>query len=887
VPWQLVAASVGGLVLSACQGERTAPVAPPITVAEKPLAGVGLGNEGNGTGACMGNDAVANSNLVSGFSPSTDPNDFNCTAKEVSIATATVTQVFDEATQQWVNFNANSPATCTEGSTVKLRMVAELLQNANSERQDIGVWIATDGGNAESGTCNHYNLPTNPNGTAIAGSGTSNADLDQCAGLLSSGDKSQINLGTLEVPCTPNDAGLLSIGSCIGWKVPADNNYCPVGGSTSGAAFRAGTLPSNKSKCNCEPFVVPIVVQKKATIEVKKACSPVNDAGKFNLVIGGAYTQTDAACGGTTGVREVSAGTNVSPGASYPISETAGTGTSLANYNSSYVCTKNGQPLSSGNATSAGSVTVQPNDAVVCTFTNVRKSSITITKVTQPASDPQVFAFTATGTGLPGSFSLDTDAASAGIPNTVTYNDLAPGAYTVTEGAVSGWDLASLSCTSNSSVSGATATITLPAGASVTCTYTNRKRASIIIEKVSMGGTGTFDFTSASNALPSPANGGAFSLTTVTAGAVVAQTFSNVVPSQSYNVSETVPAGWDLTSRVCSATGPSGSTFPASGTTQPAAINPAPGATVTCRYTNTKRATVTANKTENGGVPLSRAWTFEIRSGAATGLGNDGTVIASGSANLATGLVSFTCAGGVSSAICTDVGGVANIVPGNYQFCETGMPAGWQNNMSGFTPGSAPMEGADNSVECVNITLAAGASGFPSGITTGNVAINNAPPPGGDARTIGYWKNWSSCSSGNQYAKAQARGDLDRTLDYYLNGASTPSIYPIGDITGPLSCAQARNLLDKSDMNTGRKLASDPAYNLAAQFLAARLNYASGAKQCAAATSALAGAQALLDAINFVGTGSYRNAMTSSQATQANNFAATLDSYNNNTLACP
>ena len=122
-----------------------------------------------------------------------------------------------------------------------------------------------------------------------------------------------------------------------------------------------------------------------------------------------------------------------------------------------------------------------------------------------------------------------------------------------------------------------------------------------------------------------------------------------------------------------------------------------------------------------------------------------------------------------------------------------------------------------------------------------------------------------------------------------LPGTTTPSIYPLGDITGtpPLTCTQAVRLLGKSDMNTGKKLASDPAYNLFAQFFAAKLNYAAGAKQCPAATQAIADAQALLDAINFIGTGTYASTMTSAQKTQANTLAGILDSYNNNTLVCP
>ena len=79
-------------------------------------------------------------------------------------------------------------------------------------------------------------------------------------------------------------------------------------------------------------------------------------------------------------------------------------------------------------------------------------------------------------------------------------------------------------------------------------------------------------------------------------------------------------------------------------------------------------------------------------------------------------------------------------------------------------------------------------------------------------------------------------------------------------------------------------MASDPAFNLAAQLLAAKLNVVAGAGSCPAATTAIASAQALLDLVNFDGTKA--PTMTTAQKTQANTLAATLDSYNNGSL-CP
>jgi hypothetical protein len=223
--------------------------------------------------------------------------------------------------------------------------------------------------------------------------------------------------------------------------------------------------------------------------------------------------------------------------------------------------------------------------------------------------------------------------------------------------------------------------------------------------------------------------------------------------------------------------------------------------------------------------------------------------------------------------------------PGAYNLCEINMPVGYTNNFTGYTPLGATPEGGNNATECIDITLVSGANG-PSGILGVPNPINNINnPPSGDARTIGYWKNWSSCTGGNQYTKAAARGELNKTLDFYLPTGLPNSIYPFGDIVGPLTCQQAVNLLNKSDMNSGKKMASDPAYNLAAQLLAAKLNLAATGA-CPAAVTAINAAQALLDAINFTGTGTYANKMTAQQKALALQLATTLDQFNNNIL-CP
>ena len=78
------------------------------------------------------------------------------------------------------------------------------------------------------------------------------------------------------------------------------------------------------------------------------------------------------------------------------------------------------------------------------------------------------------------------------------------------------------------------------------CTYTNQARGTIIIEKITDDGLGAFNFTSTTSATAT------FTLTTTAAGAAGkdSETFADLAPG-TYDVAETVPAGWNLVSVTC------------------------------------------------------------------------------------------------------------------------------------------------------------------------------------------------------------------------------------------------------------------------------------------------------------------------------------------------
>jgi len=190
---------------------------------------------------CMGDDAVSYPGNVSGFG--TDPTDMNCTANDIRIANART--------------ESGDPITCTQGSQVTVDIVADVTQTSTSERTDIGIWIGK-GTSAETGECSFfYFQPPFVDPIEDLDGGDQCGDLDQAAVVT------DFPLDAVSFTCTdPDGDGFVAIPSCVSWTQPGGDRVCPA--ATGGA--RAGTLPATKSKCNCEPFLVPIIIQGTLTI---------------------------------------------------------------------------------------------------------------------------------------------------------------------------------------------------------------------------------------------------------------------------------------------------------------------------------------------------------------------------------------------------------------------------------------------------------------------------------------------------------------------------------------------------------------------------------------------------------------------------------------------
>jgi hypothetical protein len=163
-----------------------------------------------------------------------------------------------------------------------------------------------------------------------------------------------------------------------------------------------------------------------------------------------------------------------------------------------------------------------------------------VIKNTDPAGSPQQFHFTTTGTGYTAGFSLTDYDPNATPPGPVNDSgELLPGAYSVTEDAVSGWEPGTPICTSSKGDTEVNTALDLNPGETITCEFTNEENASItVIKTTSNGEGGTFTYVSDFSVPNLTVPGGAGNLHTFTSGDLDPTT---------YSVVETVPAGWVLT----------------------------------------------------------------------------------------------------------------------------------------------------------------------------------------------------------------------------------------------------------------------------------------------------------------------------------------------------
>ena len=299
---------------------------------------------------------------------------------------------------------------------------------------------------------------------------------------------------------------------------------------------------------------------------------------------------------------------------------------------------------------SSDSFTSQLKDFIAPVPVNITNcGTVIIRKQTDPDENPNSTDF-----GYTKNFNTDPS-----TTNTFTLKDdgvktftgvLFGSGKTVVEDVIpSGWDFVSVNCSASTGVTptinGATVTFAIDNAADILdCTYTNRARGTIIVEKITDDGTGAFGFTS-NTLTPS-----SFTLTTTAAGSggKDSRTFSDLAPG-TYDVAETVPTGWNLVSGTCS----DGSA--------PASIGLSGGETVTCTFHDAR---------ERGAILITKT-----RKHAASGAGNhphSGVTFTVTGGGLAQGITAVTNAQGQAC--------VGNLVlssfVGDYTVTET-VPTGY------------------------------------------------------------------------------------------------------------------------------------------------------------------------------------------------------------------
>jgi Tol biopolymer transport system component/agmatine/peptidylarginine deiminase len=338
----------------------------------------------------------------------------------------------------------------------------------------------------------------------------------------------------------------------------------PGGWDQTAATCSDGSAITNVDLSAGETVTCTFTNRKRAQIVVVEDSQP-DDPQDFSFTAGGGLTPTsfsldDDADPTLSNTRTFA---NLTPGSGYSLSQTA-----VADWVLSSACS-DGSPIAN--------IDVSAGETVTCTFTNRKRGQIVVVQDSQP-DDPQDFSFAAGGGMTPTSFSLDDDA-DATLSNTRTFSNLAPASgYALSQSTPpSGWLAASASCSDGSPI----ANIDVAPAETVTCTFTNLKRGQIVVVEDSLPDDAqNFSFTAGGGLSPA-----SFSLDDDLDPALSnTQTFNNVLPVGGYSIAETVPSGWDLTSSACS----DGSAI--------SNIVVSPGETVTCTFTNRKRAQIVVVK---------------------------------------------------------------------------------------------------------------------------------------------------------------------------------------------------------------------------------------------------------------------------------------------------
>ena len=269
----------------------------------------------------------------------------------------------------------------------------------------------------------------------------------------------------------------------------------------------------------------------------------INDNG--GTANASAWTLTAAGSGGFSGTGAPATGVDASNGPNsvtanvqYTLSESGGP----SGYSSSGVWNCTG----SGTFATPNKITLGPGQSASCTITNDDIApTLKVVKLLVPSADSGLFNLLIDGTARA------TNVGNNGNTGFVTVN---AGSHSVSETAGTATSLDSYSSVIGGDYA-ADGLITLSLAQNATCTITNRRLPTLIVQKTIMGQSTQFEFT-ATGTPTNPPNGDIF-LTPPTDGSI--QSDSQIIQPGSFVVNEVnLPANWMLTDFTCTSNNASG-----------------------------------------------------------------------------------------------------------------------------------------------------------------------------------------------------------------------------------------------------------------------------------------------------------------------------------------
>lgn len=552
----------------------------------------------------------------------------NCTAGEFTVG---------------ASFSADNgtPPFCMAGQSFEFKVNLSL-SGSNTDRQDIGFFVGQEGNDPGAVTAgNICSVATFPNGPAP----WENNDLDSC-GDYNGGGVSTDLIDQIKVVCTGGATGAL--------QVPYTLTYWQNNGNV--CTGYTDVVGGSKSKCNSGTALVDGVVSVSSGywFDIIKDTDPDGDSQSFSftatgpagtkvIAVTGATLTDTSVTGGTYNPTTISAATNsttfsLQHGQTARVFVTALSGNQnlqvvessvsgwdpTVSFNCVSVGTSSPTYTTNGATRTAIATLNATNVAGRCTFTNTKRPTVTITKV----SNGDVGTFTFTGTNGWSTQNIATSVSGVGVSGSTQV--LTQSVSTeITESLATGFQLNNIACTGDggsAAVDVANRRVTLGSGvmapgAVINCTFTNgRERTFTVLKSLSpvtppSGDNGLFVM-NANGATGSAGGNGASASAAVAVGASVS--FSEAAGSgtdlNNYNASYSCN-----TTPVTSGSGSSGSLT-------------MPNSDVTCTITNTRKsASLTLAKQWVNGVSgdtatvTSSGFTNNASSGASVSSGNNTT----------------------------------------------------------------------------------------------------------------------------------------------------------------------------------------------------------------------------------------------------------------------